>query len=150
MKTLLILFALVTAITADAADRRREAKEAKPDVLVSAVNYGRSFYTELSRAVALPRPFNTGGGGDTGNLHYREWTYRVPADQLPTQRVGDIAFRAHLNWNVGWTGWGGHDGGGGNRFSAHAGTTGACVFIDVIASTEGSDTVILVLARGTQ
>lgn len=157
MKTFLIFFVAVTAITAHAADRssarRRNVKESKPDALAAAVNYGRAFYTELSREVTLPHPFNTGGGGDIGTMHSREWNYTIPSDKFPAKRLYEIAFRAHQRWHVGWTGWGGNNGGGSggtNRFCAQAGTHGASVFIDVIAYTEGSNTVILVLARCAQ
>ncbi len=153
MKAFLFLLLAVTTLSASAADRRRDAKESKPDALVAAVNYGRAFYTELSREVALPLPFNTGGGGDIGAMHSREWSYTIPADQFPAKRLYEIAFRAHQQWHVGWTGWAGNDGGGGggtNRFRATAGTYGASVFIDVIAYTEGTDTVILVMARCAQ
>jgi hypothetical protein len=153
MKAFLLLLFAMTTLSLEAADRRRNAKESKPDTLVAAVNYGRAFYTELNREVTLPHPFNTGQGGDFGGMHSREWSYTVPADRFPAKRLYEIALRAHQQWHVGWTGWGGNSGGlsgGTNRFCAESGTYGASVFIDVIAYTEEGETVIVVLAHGAQ
>ena len=153
MKAFLFLLFFAFTFSATAADRRRGAKQPKPDSVAAAVNYSRAFYTELNGEVTLLHPFAPGGFGVAGTLHTCEWTYRVPADKFPAKQLYEIAFRAHQQWHINWTGWGGNSGGlsgGTNRFCAQAGTHGASVFIDVIAYTEDAETVIVVLARCAQ